>query len=84
MAVPDGIILVRQNRRLNLLAIDTRHRDATKVLLALTTIGGIPVQVYEPFSRESVIGVVYRVPSHINDTELQVAKRATAQIMSVR
>ncbi|KAG0418856.1 hypothetical protein HPB47_004541 [Ixodes persulcatus] len=84
MTAPDGIILVRPNRRLNLLAIDTRNRDATKALLALTTIGGIPVQAYKPFPRESAIGVVYGVPSDINDTELQVAIRATAPVISVR
>ncbi|KAG0415387.1 hypothetical protein HPB47_007447, partial [Ixodes persulcatus] len=67
MTAPDEIILVRPNRRLNLLAIDTRNRDATKALLALTT-----------------IGVVYRVPSDINYTELQVAIRATAPVISVR
>ncbi|KAG0432351.1 hypothetical protein HPB47_020931 [Ixodes persulcatus] len=76
MTAPDGIILVRPNRRLN--------RDATKALLALTTIGGIPVQAYKPFPRESAIGVVYGVPSDINDTELQVAIRATAPVISVR
>ncbi|KAG0439807.1 hypothetical protein HPB47_016525 [Ixodes persulcatus] len=45
---------------------------------------GIPVQAYEPFPRESAIGVVYGVPSDINDTELQVAIRATAPVISVR
>ncbi|KAG0438677.1 hypothetical protein HPB47_016923, partial [Ixodes persulcatus] len=45
MTAPDGVILVRPNRRLNVLAIDTRNRDATKALLALTTLDGIAVEL---------------------------------------
>ncbi|KAG0444216.1 hypothetical protein HPB47_014036, partial [Ixodes persulcatus] len=67
MTAPDGIILVRPNRRLNLLAsIDTRNRDATKALLAVTTIGGIPVQAYEPFPRESPSHVAHAAGDHMN------------------
>lgn len=84
MTAPDGIILVRPNRRLNLLAIDTRNRDATKALLALTTIGGIQVQAYEPLPRDSAACVIYGVTPDITDEELRMTVRATAPVISVR
>ncbi|KAG0432796.1 hypothetical protein HPB47_020500 [Ixodes persulcatus] len=84
MAAPDGVILVRPNRRLNVLAIYTRNRDATKVLLALTTLDGIAVLAYEPLPRESAAGVIYEVPADLTEVELQLAVRTTAPVIFIR
>ncbi|KAG0445221.1 hypothetical protein HPB47_018221 [Ixodes persulcatus] len=84
MTAPDGVILVRPNRRLNVLAIDTRNRDATKALLALTTLDGIAVLAYEPLPRESAAGVIYEVPADLTEVELQLAVRTTAPVISIR
>lgn len=40
---PEGVILVRPNRRLNVLALGTRNIESTKTLLKLTSLGGIAV-----------------------------------------
>ncbi|KAG0413837.1 hypothetical protein HPB47_009006 [Ixodes persulcatus] len=84
MTAPDGVILVRPNRRLNVLAIDTRNRDATKALLALTTLDGIAVLAYEPLPRESAAGVIYEVPADLTEVELQLAVHTTAPVISLR
>ncbi|KAG0416586.1 hypothetical protein HPB47_006292 [Ixodes persulcatus] len=84
MTAPDGVILVRPNRRLNVLAIDTRNRDATKALLALTTLDGIAVLAYEPLPRESAAGVIYEVAADLTEVELQLAVRTTAPVISIR
>ncbi|KAM7295065.1 uncharacterized protein ISCGN_024570 [Ixodes scapularis] len=83
MTAPDGVILVRPNRRLNVLAIDTRNTEATKALLGLTSLGGIPVIAYEPLPRELAAGVIYQVPADITEAELQSAVRATAPVISI-
>ncbi|KAG0431326.1 hypothetical protein HPB47_021884 [Ixodes persulcatus] len=84
MTAPDGVILVRPNRRLNVLAIDTRNRDATKALLALTTLDGIAVLAYEPLPRESAAGVIYEVPADLTEVEPQLEVRTTAPVISIR
>ncbi|KAG0430505.1 hypothetical protein HPB47_022632 [Ixodes persulcatus] len=78
-----GVILVRLNRRLNVLAIDTRKRDATKALLALTTLDGIALLAYEPLPRESAAGVIYEVPADLTEVELQLAVHTTAPVISI-
>lgn len=83
MTAPDGVILVRPNRRLNVLAIDTRNTEATKALLGLTSLGGIAVLAYEPLPRELAAGVIYEVPVDITEAELQSAVRATAPVLSI-
>lgn len=45
---PDGVLRVRPNPRLNLLALDTRNNESTRSLLALTSVEGISVKTYEP------------------------------------
>ncbi|XP_040070863.1 uncharacterized protein LOC120843533 [Ixodes scapularis] len=83
MTAPDGFILVRSNRSLNVLAIDTRNTEATKAILGLTSLGGIPVVAYEPLPLELAAGVIYQVPVDVNEAELQSAVRATAHVISM-
>ncbi|KAM7303608.1 hypothetical protein ISCGN_013556 [Ixodes scapularis] len=84
MTAPDGVILVRPNRRLNLLAIDCRNTESTKALLKLESIGGIPVQAYAPHSREAAKGVIYGVQEDISDVQLESSVRATAPVLCLR
>ncbi|XP_040068137.1 uncharacterized protein LOC120841324 [Ixodes scapularis] len=84
MTAPDGVILVRPNRRLNLLAIDWRNTESTKALLKLESIGGIPVQAYAPHSREAAKGVIYGVQEDISDVQLESSVRATAPVLCLR
>lgn len=81
---PDGIISARPNPRLNLLALDTRNTEATKAFLALTCIGKIAVQSYEPRSPESSVGVIRGVSTDISDVDLQTAIRGTVPARQVR
>ncbi|KAG0444381.1 hypothetical protein HPB47_013857 [Ixodes persulcatus] len=84
MTAPDGAILVRPNRRLNVLAINTRNNDATKAPLTLTTLHGIAVLAYDPLPRESAAGVIYEVPGDLTEVEPQLAARTTAPVISIR
>ncbi|KAG0415251.1 hypothetical protein HPB47_007584 [Ixodes persulcatus] len=79
----NGVFLVRPNRRLNALAIDTRNTEVTKALLGFTSLGGIPVIAYEPILRELAAAVIYQVPVNITEAELQSTVRATALVISI-
>lgn len=43
LVAPDGVLQLRPNHRLNLLAVDTRNIDSTACLLKITTLMGIAV-----------------------------------------
>lgn len=81
---PDGVISIRPNYRLNLLAVDTRNTESTKALLNLTSICGIAVHAYAPQSRESAVGIVYDVTKDITEEELNLTLRGKAPIVQVR
>lgn len=55
---PGGIIAIRPNYQLNLLALDTKNSESTKALLTLTSIAGIAVQVHGPQPRDAAIGII--------------------------
>ncbi|XP_077539864.1 uncharacterized protein LOC144152467 [Haemaphysalis longicornis] len=81
---PDGVLQVRPNYRLNLLAVDTRNADATARLLKIKTIQGIPIQAYEPRSSECGAGVIRDVPVDLSEPEILVALRQKTPVKSVR
>lgn len=81
---PDGVLQIRPNHRLNLLAVDTRNGDATARLLKLKTIQGISVQAYEPRSSDCGTGVIRDVPVDLSDPEILVALRQKTPVKSVR
>lgn len=81
---PDGVTEVRPNPRLNLLAVDTRNMESTKALLTITSIGGIPVRVYQPHSKDSAVGVIHGVSKDIPDEELQQVLCSIAPLRSSR
>lgn len=80
----EGLIRVRPNPRLNLLALDTRNSAATKDFLGLTCIGKIAVQAYEPRPSDSSVGIIYGVSTEISDADLQTAFCATTPVQTVR
>lgn len=81
---PDGLIRVRPNPRLNLLALDTRNTAATKDFLGLTCIGKVEVQAYEPRPNDSSVGIIHGVSTEISDADLQTAVRTTVPVQNVR
>lgn len=81
---PDGVIAIRPNYRLNLLALDTRNSESTKALLTLTSIGGIAVQVYAPHPRDAAVGIIQDVTKDISDDQLNCSLRGTAPILHAR
>lgn len=81
---PDGVIQIRPNPRLNLLALDTRNSESTKALLTVTLLGGIPVIAYEPRSSDKAQGVIYGLSKDIQDAELTMSLKAVSPVFQVR
>ncbi|KAG0441402.1 hypothetical protein HPB47_015957 [Ixodes persulcatus] len=81
---PDGVILIRPNYRLNLLAIDTRNTKSKKTLLKLTSLCGMKVTVYEAHQRSSAVGIIRGISQEIIEEDLHVGIRATVPVTQVR
>lgn len=81
---PDGVLQVRPNYRLNLLAIDTRNADATERLLKISSIAGVTVQAYEPRPSNCGVGVIRGVAKELSDLEILSALRVRAPVKSAR
>ncbi|KAL1416289.1 hypothetical protein MTO96_006320 [Rhipicephalus appendiculatus] len=83
-AAPDGVLPVRPNERLNLLAVDTRHEDASERLLKISSIAGVLVQAYEPRPSNCGVGVIKRVPVDLDQADILAALLQRAPVRSVR
>lgn len=81
---PDGIIQIRPNYRLNLLALDTRNVESTKALLRLKSLGAVQVMTYEPPPPSAYVGVIRGVSTEIADAELCASLREKAPVIQVR
>lgn len=81
---PDGVLQIRPNPRLNLLALDTRNMESTKALLGVAFICGIPVQAYQPRSPDKAVGVIRGLPTDMSDNEILEAIPATVPVMNAR
>lgn len=81
---PAGVLQIRPNPRLNLLALDTRNMESTKALLGVTILCGIPVQAYTPRSPDKAVGVIRGLPTDMTNTDVQNAVRATVPVVSAR
>lgn len=84
LVAPDGVLQLRPNYRLNLLAVDTRNVDATACLLKITSIMGIPVEAYEPRPNNCAAGVIRGVPVEISDAEIKVNLLHRTPVKTVR
>ncbi|KAL1479256.1 hypothetical protein MTO96_051996 [Rhipicephalus appendiculatus] len=83
-AAPDGVLQVRPNERLNLLAVDTRNADASERLLKISSIAGVLVQAYEPRPSNCGVGVIKGVPVDLDQAEILAALLQRAPVRSVR
>lgn len=81
---PDGIINIRPNLRLNLLAVDTRNNETTSTLLRITQLCGVPVKVYEPRLPNMAVGVIHGIPLDITEKQLLDALSSTTDFVRVR
>ncbi|KAH6941990.1 hypothetical protein HPB50_026992 [Hyalomma asiaticum] len=81
---PDGVLQVRPNERLNLLAVDTRSVEASERLLKVTNIGEIALQAYEPRPNNCGVGVIKGVPVDLDQQDIFSALLQRAPVKSVR
>ncbi|KAH7968766.1 hypothetical protein HPB52_011225 [Rhipicephalus sanguineus] len=68
--VPDGVLQVRPNERLNLLAVDTRSAEVSERLLKIKNIGEIALQAYEPRPNNCGVGVIKGVPTDLDQQDI--------------
>lgn len=81
---PDGIMQIRLNKRLNLIAVDTRNTESTTALLAITSLCGAKVRAYEPRPVMSTVGVIKDVDDAISEQDLLLELRHKVPITQVR
>lgn len=81
---PDGVMQIRLNKRLNLIAVDTRNTESTTSLLAITSLCGVKVRAYEPRPTTSTVGVIKDVDEAITEHELLLELRPKVPIAQVR
>ncbi|KAH6927396.1 hypothetical protein HPB50_002663 [Hyalomma asiaticum] len=81
---PDGVLQVRLNERLNLLAVDTRSVEASRRLRKITNIGEIVLQVYAPRSNNCGVCVIKGVPADLDQQDILSALLQRAPVKSVR
>lgn len=82
--LPDSVLQVRPNHRLNLLALDTRNAAATERFLKVSTVGGIAVRAYEPRPKNCGVGVIKEVPVDLSNSEILEALRQRVPVISAR
>lgn len=81
---PDGVISIRPNARLNILAVDTRNFDTSTTLLRITTLCGIQVRAYEPRTSSMAVGVIHGVSSDITEKEILECAKSEPSVVKVR
>ncbi|KAH7946824.1 hypothetical protein HPB52_004898 [Rhipicephalus sanguineus] len=81
---PDGVLQVRPNERLNLLAVDTRNADASERLLKISSIAGVLVKAYEPRPSNCGVGVIKGVPVDLDQADILAALLQRTPVRSVR
>ncbi|KAL3199590.1 hypothetical protein MRX96_001346 [Rhipicephalus microplus] len=80
----DGVLQVRPNERLNLLAVDTRNADASERVLKILSIAEVLVQAYEPRRSNITVGVIKGVPVDLDQADILAALLQRAPVRSVR
>ncbi|KAH6919491.1 hypothetical protein HPB50_029521 [Hyalomma asiaticum] len=81
---PDGVLQVRPNERLNILAVDTRSVEASECLLKVTNIAEIALQAYEPRPNNCGVGVIKGVPVDLDQQDSFSAFLQRPPVKSVR
>ncbi|KAH7982814.1 hypothetical protein HPB52_007294 [Rhipicephalus sanguineus] len=82
--VPDGVLRVRSNGHLNLLAVDTRSAEVSERLLNIKNIGEIVLQAYEPRPNNYGVGVIKGVSMDLDQQDIFSALLQRAPVKSVR
>ncbi|KAH7976891.1 hypothetical protein HPB52_021021 [Rhipicephalus sanguineus] len=70
LAKRPGVLAVRVNHRLNIVAADASTPTCLSELLAIRELGGVPVTAREPADRRSSTGFVYGVDGDLTNAEL--------------
>ncbi|XP_040066543.1 uncharacterized protein LOC120840202 [Ixodes scapularis] len=81
---PEGIHEVRFNSRLNVIAVDTRNGEATRTLLNLKALCGIPVMSYSPLAGATVNGMIQDVDKELSNEEITSHLRSNINVGAVR
>ncbi|KAG0424056.1 hypothetical protein HPB47_000188 [Ixodes persulcatus] len=81
---PEGIHEVRSNSRLNVIAVDTRNGEATKTLLNLKALCGIPVMSYSPLAGTTVNEIIQDVDKELSNEEITSHLRSNIKVGAVR
>ncbi|KAG0410284.1 hypothetical protein HPB47_012601 [Ixodes persulcatus] len=81
---PEGIHEVGFNSRLNVIAVDTRNGEATKTLLNLKALCGIPVMSYSPLAGTTVNGIIQDVDKELSNEEITSHLRSNIKVGAVR
>ncbi|KAG0441614.1 hypothetical protein HPB47_015904 [Ixodes persulcatus] len=81
---PEGIHEVRFNSRLNVIAVDTRNGEATKTLLNLKALCGIPVMSYSPLAGTTVNGTIQDIDKELSNEEITSHLRSNIKVGAVR
>ncbi|KAH9379766.1 hypothetical protein HPB48_006352 [Haemaphysalis longicornis] len=82
--LPDSVVQVRLNHRLNLLVLDTRNAAATECFLKVSTVGGIAVRAYEPHPKNCGVAVIKDIPVDLSNFEILEALWQRVPVTSAR
>lgn len=82
-AVFHGVLEVRPNTRLNLIALDTKNMVSMKSLLKVNVLLGISVRAYEPRSPSTPVGVIRRMDLQLSEPDIQSQMRSDVPISHV-
>ncbi|XP_040078499.1 uncharacterized protein LOC120850154 [Ixodes scapularis] len=67
---PTEVGEIRCNKRLNILAVDTRNQESTASLLRIRKLVGIAVRAYEPRNPNTAVGIIRDVDASISEKVL--------------
>ncbi|KAG0429068.1 hypothetical protein HPB47_024004, partial [Ixodes persulcatus] len=82
---PTEVGEIHCNRRLNILAVDTRNQESTASLLRIRKLVGVPVRAYEPRNPNTAVGIIWDVDGSISEEVLLRNLSAnTSKITQVR
>ncbi|KAH7956395.1 hypothetical protein HPB52_008860 [Rhipicephalus sanguineus] len=82
LAKRPGVLAVRVNHRLNIVAADASTPTCLSELLAIRELGGVPVTARAPADRRSSTGFVYGVDSDLMNTELLAGITSAVPVLS--
>ncbi|KAH7931462.1 hypothetical protein HPB52_025650 [Rhipicephalus sanguineus] len=82
LAKRPGVLSVRVNHRLNIVAADASTPTRLSELLAIRELGGVPVTAREPTDRRSSTGFVYGVDGDLTNAEMLAGITSAVPVLS--